>query len=86
MALAVATPIALVYPNLPCDVILSTVFPLHAYVGLHAVVTDYVPPPFKVIKTVHVLFSIHLNCAGCWTVLSCRRYSVDNSGHASDQL
>merc|ERR1719272_1435276 len=34
MALAIATPIALVYP-------------LHAYVGLHAVVTDYVPPPFK---------------------------------------
>merc|ERR1712086_530634 len=28
MALAIATPIALVYPNLPCDVILSTVFPL----------------------------------------------------------
>merc|ERR1711865_161966 len=47
LALAVAAPLALVYPNLPCDVLLSTAFPLHAYVGLHAVVTDYVPLPLK---------------------------------------
>eukprot|EP00658_Telonema_sp_P-2_P044727 TRINITY_DN3262_c0_g1_i1.p1 TRINITY_DN3262_c0_g1~~TRINITY_DN3262_c0_g1_i1.p1 ORF type:complete len:143 (+),score=30.00 TRINITY_DN3262_c0_g1_i1:207-635(+) len=47
MACAVLTPLALAVPNLPCDVVLSVLFPMHAYVGLHACVSDYVPNNLK---------------------------------------
>merc|ERR1711918_251388 len=45
---AALTPIAIAYPNLACDVVLGAVFPLHAYVALHAVVSDYAPKAAEV--------------------------------------
>eukprot|EP00656_Telonema_subtile_P053697 TRINITY_DN7839_c0_g1_i3.p3 TRINITY_DN7839_c0_g1~~TRINITY_DN7839_c0_g1_i3.p3 ORF type:complete len:100 (-),score=26.66 TRINITY_DN7839_c0_g1_i3:218-517(-) len=64
MVCAAITPIALMVPNLPCDVVLSVVFPMHAYVGLHTVVSDYVPSAFEGLGRAAVIAATGITIVG----------------------
>lgn len=51
MALAVLTPLAFVISpskmNMPIDISLGILFPLHAHIALNAIVSDYVPVAYR---------------------------------------
>ena len=41
LGLVVATPLAVLYSNLPLDLILNVALPLHGHIGMNMIATDY---------------------------------------------
>jgi succinate dehydrogenase (ubiquinone) membrane anchor subunit len=68
LALAVLTPAALVLSpspmNMPIDLALGVIFPLHAHVGLNYIISDYVPKASRTIARSGLMGFTVITCAG----------------------
>ena len=68
--LAVATPFAFIISpsilNMPIDLGLGILFPLHSHIGLSALITDYVPKTMRSVARASLLA-----CTGICSMIKC---------------
>lgn len=68
LALAILTPAAFALSpsviNMPIDIILGIVFPLHSHVGLNYIVSDYVPKAQRSLARYALLAATVVTCLG----------------------
>jgi len=79
IAALVLTPIAVVaspsFLSMPCDILLSIVFPLHAHIGMNWILTDYVP-----VATPNSAIRVGLLAVTGLTVLGLLKVSITGDG------